>query len=218
MKLAQMPVKVLIYDDNADRRESLSMLLQSYSQYQVCNSYADCSNVVQEVAANKPDVVLMDIQMPNVDGLQGVKLIRENFPDIKVIMQTVFDDDEKIFEAILNGASGYILKRTSSEKVIEAINDALEGGSPMTPSIAAKVLAHFRQQTQSAIVDYQLTDKEKVILNHLVSGLSYKMIADKCAISYHTVNSHIKKIYEKLHVHSVSEAVSKALNEKIVVR
>jgi len=156
--------------------------------------------------------------MPNVDGLQGVKLIRENFPDIKVIMQTVFDDDEKIFEAILNGASGYILKRTSSEKVIEAINDALEGGSPMTPSIAAKVLAHFRQQTQSAIVDYQLTDKEKVILNHLVSGLSYKMIADKCAISYHTVNSHIKKIYEKLHVHSVSEAVSKALNEKIVVR
>ncbi len=213
-----MPVNVLIYDDNADRRESLSMLLQSYPNFHVCGTSPDCSNVVKEVAALHPDVVLMDIQMPNVDGLQGVKLIKQNFPDVKVIMQTVFEDDDKVFEAILNGASGYILKRTSSDKIIEAVNDALEGGSPMTPSIAAKVLHYFRQQTQPATMDYQLTDKEKIILDFLVDGLSYKMIANRCDISYHTVNAHIKKIYEKLHVHSVSEAVSKALNEKIVVR
>lgn len=213
-----MPVNVLIYDDNADRRESLSMLLQSYPQYIVCNSFSDCSNVVKEVASYQPDIVLMDIQMPNVDGLQGVKLIKENFPDVKVIMQTVFEDDDKVFQAILNGASGYILKRTSSDKVIEAINDAMEGGSPMTPSIAAKVLNYFRQKSLSFVPDYQLTDKEKIVLNYLVDGLSYKMIADRCDISYHTVNAHIKKIYEKLHVHSVSEAVSKALSEKIVLR
>lgn len=213
-----MSVKVLIYDDNADRRESLSLLLQTYEGFEVVGSFLDCSNVVNEIQDLRPDIVLMDIQMPNVDGLQGVKLIKQRFSDVKVIMQTVFDDDDKVFDAILNGASGYILKRTSSEKIIEAVRDAVEGGSPMTPSIAAKVLQHFRQQTSGTATDYLLTDKEKTILGHLVNGLSYKMIADRCDISYHTVNAHIKKIYEKLHVHSAGEAVSKALAKKIVVR
>jgi DNA-binding NarL/FixJ family response regulator len=213
-----MPIKVLLYDDNADRRESLTLLLQSYPEFEVCGSFPDCTNVIEEVRILTPDVVLMDIQMPHADGLYGVKTIKQQFPQAKVIMQTVFDDDDKVFEALLNGASGYILKRTSSEKIIEAIRDVQEGGSPMTPSIAAKVLQHFRQQQPTSPPDYQLTDKEKIILNLLVDGLSYKMIADRCDVSYHTVNSHIKKIYEKLHVHSVSEAVSKALHEKLVTK
>jgi len=133
-------------------------------------------------------------------------------------MQTVFDDDENVFQVMLNGASGYILDGTPYEKIIEAIRDVIEGGSPMTPSIAAKVLQHFRQQSLVSTTDYQLTEKEKIILQHLVNGLSYKMIAERSNISYHTVNSHVKKIYEKLHVHSVSEAVSKALHEKIVAK
>lgn len=213
-----MTVKVLIYDDNADRRESLTMLLQSYPEFAFCASFPDCSDVVKEVEAYQPDVVLMDIQMPNVDGIKGVKLIKEKFPNVKVIMQTVFEDDDKVFQAILYGASGYILKRTPSEKIIEAIHDALDGGSPMTPSIAAKVLNHFRTYAMNQSSSYPLTDKEKTVLEFLVDGLSYKMIADRCEISTHTVNSHIKKIYEKLHVHSASQAVSKAIQEKIVVR
>lgn len=213
-----MIASILIYDDNADRRESLTMLLESYPDFHVAGSFPDCSEVVNETRKFQPDVVLMDIQMPNVDGLQGVKLIKQNFQHVKVIMQTVFDDDENVFQAILNGASGYILKRTPSEKIIEAIRDVIEGGSPMTPSIAAKVLQHFRQQSLLSTTDYQLTEKEKIILQHLVNGLSYKMIAERSNISYHTVNSHVKKIYEKLHVHSVSEAVSKALHEKIVAK
>lgn len=212
-----MPIKLLIYDDNPDRRDSLTLLLQSVSELQVCGSFPDCSHVIEEVMRHEPDVVLMDIQMPNADGLFGVKTIKQHFPSVKVMMQTVFDDDEKVFEALLNGAAGYILKRTSSEKIVEAIFDVWEGGSPMTPSIAAKVLQYFRQPSQQQ-GNYQLTDKELNILNLLVDGLSYKMIADRCTISYHTVNSHIKKIYEKLQVHSASEAVSKALNERIVVK
>lgn len=209
-------IRILIYDDNADRRESLTMLLESYQGYIIAGSFPDCSNVVEEISVLKPDIVLMDIQMPNVDGLEGVKLIKRNQPQVKVIMQTVFEDDDKVFEAILSGASGYLLKKAHSAKILEAIDDAMDGGSPMTPSIATKVLGYFRSQSTSISTDYQLTEKEKVILTLLVEGLSYKMIADRCDVSYHTVNTHIKRIYEKLHVHSACEAVSKAIQEKIV--
>jgi DNA-binding NarL/FixJ family response regulator len=209
-------IRLLIYDDNSDRRESLTMLLESYERFEVCASYSDCSNVLEEIQIHLPDVVLLDIQMPNVDGIRGVAIIKKNFPDIKVIMQTVFEDDEKVFQAIVNGATGYILKRTPSERIVDAIIDSMEGGSPMTPSIAAKVLDYFRQSNKVAENDYNLTEKEQEILKLLVDGLSYKMIADRQNISFHTVNSHIKKIYEKLQVHSMSEAVSKAIQEKII--
>jgi DNA-binding NarL/FixJ family response regulator len=192
------------------------MLLRSYNDFSVQGSFNDCSNVEDEIFELQPDIVLMDIEMPNVDGISGVKIINRLFPNVKVIMQTVFEDDEKIFDALRFGASGYILKKTDPSKIIDAIHEVMNGGSPMTPSIATRVLKFFRDKSDTGKQDFGLTDRETDILQKLVDGKSYKMISSDLNISYHTVNSHIKKIYDKLQVHSVSEAVSKALQQKIV--
>jgi len=213
----QMSIKVSIFEDNKARRESLSMLILSDSALELSGAFADCSHVVDDVARNNPHVVLMDIQMPKVDGIEGVKLIRQKFPEIKILMQTVFEDDDKVFDSLRNGASGYILKKASPEKIIEAIKDVYDGGAPMTPSIASKVLRFFNEihEPQSPD-DFNLSVREKEILSLLVDGLSYKMIADKCSISIFTVNAHVRKIYEKLQVHSATEAVAKAAKHKIL--
>jgi len=209
-------IKIVIYDDNASRRESLDLLLQSYNDFIVQGAFNDCSNVEQEINSLQPDIVLMDIEMPNVDGISGVKIINRLFPNVKVIMQTVFEDDEKIFDALRFGASGYILKKTDPSKIIEAIREVMNGGSPMTPSIATRVLKFFRDKGAVDTQNFGLTTREMDILQHLVDGKSYKMISSDLNISYHTVNSHVKKIYDKLQVNSVSEAVSKALQQKII--
>jgi DNA-binding NarL/FixJ family response regulator len=209
-------VSIVIFDDNPGRRESLRMLLESKDNFLVTGEFPDCNQVKEQIALLHPDVVLMDIQMPGVDGIEGVRIIKEFFPDIHVIMQTVFEDDEKIFDAMRFGASGYILKKTDPQQIIIAIEDVLKGGSPMTPSIATRVLHFFRKQHDIRPDQYGLSDREMEILQFLVDGLSYKMIADKVNISYNTVNSHIKKIYDKLQVHSVSEAVSKAIRNNII--
>jgi DNA-binding NarL/FixJ family response regulator len=208
-------VSIVIFDDNPGRRESLRMLLESRENFIVTGEFPDCSNVKAEIEKLHPDVVLMDIQMPQVNGIEGVRIIKEFFPDVHVIMQTVFEDDEKIFDAMRFGASGYILKKTDPQQIIVAIEDVLNGGSPMTPSIATRVIHFFRKQNDKRPEHYGLSDREAEILQYLVDGLSYKMIADKVNISYNTVNSHIKKIYDKLQVHSVSEAVSKAIRNNI---
>lgn len=209
-------IKIVVYDDNASRRESLDLLLQSYNDFIVQGAFNDCSNVEQEINNLQPDIVLMDIEMPNVDGISGVKIINRLFPNVKVIMQTVFEDDEKIFDALRFGASGYILKKTDPSKIIEAIREVMNGGSPMTPSIATRVLKFFRDKGAVDTQNFGLTTREMDILQHLVDGKSYKMISSDLNISYHTVNSHVKKIYDKLQVNSVSEAVSKALQQKII--
>lgn len=209
-------VHILVYDDNPGRRESLRMLLESHDGFLVSGVFPNCKNVKEEVAQLSPDVVLMDIQMPEVNGIEGVRIINEYFPNVHVIMQTVFEDDEKIFDAMRFGASGYILKKTDPQFIITAIEDVLKGGSPMTPSIATRVLHFFRAQHENKPEHYGLSEREIEILQFLVEGLSYKMIAEKVNISYHTVNSHIKKIYEKLQVHSVSEAVSKAIRSNLI--
>lgn len=209
-------IKIVIYDDNASRRESLDLLLQSYNDFIVQGAFNDCSNVEQEINSLQPDIVLMDIEMPNVDGISGVKIINRLFPNVKVIMQTVFENDEKIFDALRFGASGYILKKTDPSKIIEAIREVMNGGSPMTPSIATRVLNFFRDKGAVDTQNFGLTTREMDILQHMVDGKSYKMISSDLNISYHTVNSHVKKIYDKLQVNSVSEAVSKALQQKII--
>jgi DNA-binding NarL/FixJ family response regulator len=206
---------IVIFDDNPGRRESLRMLLESHAEFIVTGDFSDCSNVQSQIEALQPDVVLMDIQMPLVNGLEGVRIIKEFSPNIHVIMQTVFEDDEKIFDALRFGASGYILKKTDPRQIIQAIEEVRNGGSPMTPSIATRVLHFFRKQHETKPDQYGLSDREKEILQHLINGLSYKMIAERLEISYNTVNSHIKKIYDKLQVHSVSEAVSKAIRSNI---
>jgi DNA-binding NarL/FixJ family response regulator len=210
-------IKIIIFDDNASRRDSLKMLITLYDDLEFVGAHEDCSNVIENIKTASPDVVLMDIEMPNVDGIKGVSLIRTKFPKVAVIMQTVFEDDDKIFESIRAGANGYILKKTGPEKVIEAIRDVHAGGAPMSPAIAQRVLQFFQQvKDPQAENIYELTAREKDILAALVDGKSYKMIAAQKEVSYHTVNAHIRKIYDKLHVHSLGEAVGKAIREKLV--
>ena len=162
----------------------------------------------------KPDLVLMDIEMPVADGISGVWKIKKEFPGIRIIMQTVFEDEARIFASLQAGAEGYILKNASASKVIESIREVYNGGASMTPSVALRVMKYFNQSKPPA--DYSLTNKEKEVLSLLSDGNSYKMVADKLGITYFTVNTHIKNIYEKLHVHSIGEAVSVALKNKIV--
>ncbi|WP_297335894.1 response regulator transcription factor [Algoriphagus sp.] len=209
-------IKLLIYEDNPQLREGLTMLIDGSEGYSVLAAFKNCSNVAQEIKIFRPDVVLMDIDMPGVNGLEGLKIIRQLDEQIKVLMLTVFDDHQNIFEALKSGANGYILKKTPPAKLLEYILEASTGGAPMTSSVAAQVLKMFSQIQPAVENDYNLTDREKEVLQWLVNGYSYKMIASEMFIAIDTVRSHIKKIYEKLHVNSKSEAVAKAFRDKLV--
>ena len=209
--------KVAVFDDNKPRRDLLQLLLNNSEGLSYTGAFMDCRNAVENITSNVPDVILMDIDMPHVNGIEGLKQIRAHYPSVKVLMQTVFEDDDKVFSAIVAGADGYILKKTSPAKLLEAITEVMEGGAPMTPTVARQVLLLFNNKHQQIPKkDFDLTAREQEILGYLVQGLSYKMIADKCNISYPTVNSHISHIYEKLHVSSGTEAVAKAMEHKIV--
>ena len=212
-----MPIiKVAVFDDNKPRRELLELLLNNSDGLTCTGAYEDCRSIVEHISANVPDVILMDIDMPHVNGIEGLKQVRQHFPAIKVLMQTIFEDDDKIFKAIVAGADGYILKKTAPAKLLESISDVMDGGAPMTPTVARQVLLLFNNKHQQIEKkDFHLTAREQEILGYLVQGLSYKMIADKCYISYPTVNSHISHIYEKLHVSSGTEAVAKAIEHNI---
>jgi DNA-binding NarL/FixJ family response regulator len=209
-------IKLLIYEDNPQLREGLTMLIDGSEGFSVLAAFKNCTNVDQEIRTFRPDVVLMDIDMPGVNGLEGLKIIRQTDDQVKVLMLTVFDDHQNIFEALKSGANGYILKKTPPAKLLEYIQEASTGGAPMTSSVAAQVLKMFSQLQPTVENDYNLTDREKEVLQWLVNGYSYKMIAAEMFIAMDTVRSHIKKIYEKLHVNSKSEAVAKAFRDKIV--
>lgn len=209
-------IKILIYEDNPQLREGLSMLINGTDGFEVLAAYKNCNSVVDEVSAWQPDVVLMDIDMPGVNGLEGLKNIRKENTTVKVLMLTVFDDNKNVFEALRNGANGYILKKTPPARLLEYIAEAASGGAPMTASIASQVLKMFSEIPVAAVPDYNLSDREKQVLQFLVNGYSYKMVAAEMNISIDTVRSHIKKIYEKLHVNSKSEAVAKAFKDKLI--
>ena len=199
-----MAIKVFIYDDNDSRRDSLRALIDLTPELEFIGASPDCSDVIAEMKQYQPDVVLMDINMPNVDGMEGLKRIKQNFPHIKVLMQTVFDDNEKIFNSIRNGASGYVLKKDSPQRILQAIHEVNEGGAVMNPGIAQKVLDFFQPKK----IESPLSERETQVLTLLADGLSYKMIADKLGLSFHTINTHAKNIYEKLHVASLGEAIA----------
>lgn len=212
-----MDIRVVIFEDNLLLRESLFQLINGSPGFTCVNAFANCDDIISNIKKTNPDVVLMDIQMPGKDGIEGVKIIKKNFPEIKIMMQTVVEDEEKIFASICNGASGYLLKTTTPSRLLLAILEVHEGGAPMTPAIAGKVLEKFRRQ--SPLSSGELNDlsvREKEILKCLVEGMSYKMIASSCKISIDTVRFHIRNIYEKLHVSSKSEAVAKALRRDII--
>ena len=196
------------------------MLLDTEPDFQVVGSYSHVLDCVQDVKESRPDIILMDIEMPGMTGIEAVKSIKKDFPQVQILMQTVFEDDDRVFDSICAGASGYILKNHLNTKLVDAIKELQFGGSPMSPSVARKVLT--KMQSISSVIkpeeapDYHLTAREKEVLTCLVNGLSYKMIASDLNISYETVRSHVKKIYEKLHVASLTEVVAKAINQRIV--
>lgn len=185
--------------------------------FECSGAFPNCNNFLKNIEQTKPDVILMDIEMPGINGIEAVGMIRESFPSLKVLMQTIFDDDDKIFKSICAGAEGYILKHTAPAEIINAIKEIHEGGSPMTPSVANRVLKMVKDKPESKDkVSFDLSAREKEILACLVKGMSYKMVADQCFISVETVNVHVKNIYRKLEVHSKSEAVVKAIRGRIV--
>lgn len=200
-------LRIAVYDDNVSRRESLHALISLSQNMECVGTYGNCANILKNVATDKPDLILMDIEMPIVNGLEGVVIVKENFPHIKIIIQTAFDDDDKILTALRYGAEGYILKNASVLQISQSIDEVMAGGASMSPSIALKVMRFFSSK-ESEKRDLNLSERELEVLKNLSKGDSYKMIADVLGISYFTVNSHIRKIYEKLQVHSMGEAIS----------
>lgn len=210
-------IKVVIFEDNRSLREGLAAMIGGTAGFDCAGAFPNCNNLLKNIAQSKPHVVLMDIEMPGINGIEAVSMIKEEYPGIKILMQTIFDDDQKIFDSICAGAEGYILKNTSPAEIMESIREIHEGGSPMTPSIANRVLKMVKERPETTKREsFDLSAREKEILTWLVKGMSYKMVADNCFISVETVNVHIKNIYRKLQVHSKSEAVAKAIKGKIV--
>ncbi|MCW3079125.1 response regulator transcription factor [Segetibacter sp.] len=209
-------IKLLVYEDNPQLREGLTMLINGSDGFEVLASFKNCNNVLSEIQLYQPDVILMDIDMPGTNGITGLKQIRLVDSEVKILMLTVFDDNKNVFEAISSGANGYVLKKTPPAKLLEYIQEAQSGGAPMTSSIATQVLKMFSTIHSDRGEQYNLSEREKEVLALLVNGYSYKMISAEMYIAIDTVRSHIKKIYEKLHVNSKSEAVAKAFKDKII--
>jgi DNA-binding NarL/FixJ family response regulator len=206
-------IKVILFEDNDRMRESLAFLLNTTANFKVVGDFSQCTDAANIVRVYEPDVVLMDIDMPGETGIVGVARVKEARPQTAVIMYTVFEDDERLFQCLCAGANGYLLKKTSPSKLIDAIQEVMEGGAPMSPAIAAKVLGTFAVKKTTK---YQLTNRETEVLQLLIQGHSIKMIANALSISFDTARTHLKNIYNKLHVNCGKEAISKALREHVV--
>ncbi|HTN38624.1 MAG TPA: response regulator transcription factor [Arachidicoccus sp.] len=213
-----MDIRVAIFDDNNALRDSLCYLISGTPGFVIVGSFPDANQVLEQLQGDMADVVLMDIDMPGINGIAATALIKSHFQAINVLILTSYDDSDKVFDAIQSGATGYLLKKTSPAKILEAISDVSQGGASMNASIARKVLDFFREKKNIAINEYDLSSREIEVLSCLVKGDSYKMIADHCFISMGTVCTHICNIYKKLHVNSKSEAVAKAILERLTNR
>jgi len=208
-----MPVTIVLFEDNDRLRESLSYLLNSDEGYEVKGDYNNCNDAVNVTRELQPDVVLMDIDMPGNSGIKGVALVKATRPETAVIMYTVFEDDERLFQCLCAGANGYLLKKTPPVKLFDAINEVLNGGAPMSPLIARRVLNSFQHKPDNK---YNLSAREVDVLQLLIKGNSIKVIAAELNVAFDTARSHLKNIYHKLHVNCGKEAIAKALNEKII--
>lgn len=207
------PISLILFEDNERLRESLVYLLNNTEGFTVLADFSHCNDSASAVRVHKPDVVLMDIDMPGEGGIKGVRMVKEAEPLTYVIMYTVFEDDDKLFQCLCAGANGYLLKKTPPGKLFEAIQDVMEGGAPMSPSVARKVLNTFKQGKST---QYNLTPRELDVLQLLIKGYSSKMIAGELNISFDTARSHLKNIYTKLHVNCGKQAISKVLTEHIL--
>ena len=210
------PVKVAIIEDERDIREGLGMLIGYTDGFECIGKYGSMEEALPSIRHRRPDVVLSDIGLPGMNGIEGVRALKEAYPEMTILMLSVYDDNERIFDALCAGAVGYLLKKTPPAKLIDSLHEAIGGGSPMSPEIARKVVALFRDFRPPEKVDYDLTPHERRILKLLVEGHSYKTAAAKLNVTTSTVSFHLKNIYGKLQVHSKSEAVAKALQHRLI--
>ncbi|MER3522829.1 MAG: DNA-binding response regulator [Ignavibacteria bacterium] len=208
------PIKVAVVEDRGRIRDTIVDIINGMPGLTCVGAYNSVESALKDLEKNVPDVLLMDIGLPGMSGIEGVKVVKNTFPSIDVLMHTVYDDDEKIFQSICAGASGYVLKNAESAELIRAIKE-IRIGAPMSASIARRLLSMVRDKQAPPADQMNLTPREMDILQWLVEGYSYKRIAEKLYISPLTVQSHIKRVYEKLQVHSKSAAVSKALKYKL---
>jgi len=209
-------IKVVVVEDDRMTRDGLGLIINSTPGYNCVGTFSSVEEALRRLGAQTPDVMLLDIHLPGMLGSEGVRVFKEKYPSLQVLMLTIYAEQEKIFESICNGACGYLLKKTPPVKLLEAIREAHDGGSPMSPEIARKVITLFRQAAPLEQADYQLTPQETRLLKLLADGYSYQSSAAQLNISINTVRNYIRSIYEKLHVNSKSEAVSKALRNRLI--
>jgi len=204
-------IKIAIVEDVREIREGLGRLINSTPGFRCTGVYASMEEALEKIPHNLPDLVLSDIGLPGIDGISGIKILKERYPDLLILMLTVYDDNERIFDALCAGACGYLLKKTPWEKVVEALKEAVDGGSPMSPEVARRVINLFREIKPPKQASYELTPHEVRLLRMLVEGHSYKTAAAELHVSVNTIKFHLRHIYDKLQVHTKSEAVAKAL-------
>lgn len=214
----QMPeqIKVAIVEDRREIREGLAMLISGTEGYRCTGSFRSMEDALPRIGADLPDVVLCDIGLPGMSGIEGMRILKERYPNLLLLMLTVYDDDERIFDALCAGACGYLLKKTPPARLLESLKEVATGGSPMSPEVARRVIALFRDIRPPERADYELTPHETRLLKLLVEGHNYKTAASELNVSVNTVSFHMRHIYEKLQVHSKSEAVAKALRDRLV--
>ena len=213
---ANETIRVAIIEDDRSTREGLSLLIDATPGYRCVGKFGSVEEGMRFAGKEVPQVLLLDIHLPGMLGSEGVKGLLEKYPSVKVLMLTVYAEQEKVFESICNGACGYLLKKTPPAKLLEAISEAHEGGAPMSPEIARKVVALFQKTGPPEKLDHNLTPQERKLLALLAQGYSYQASANQLNISVNTVRNYIRSIYDKLHVHSKSEAVSKALRSRLI--
>jgi DNA-binding NarL/FixJ family response regulator len=209
-------IKVAIVEDEREIRESLALLVNGTDGYVCIGSYRSMEEALERIPRQVPHVVLSDIGLPGMNGIDGIRLLKERHPDLLVLMLTVYDDDERIFDAMCAGACGYLLKKTPPARLLESVKEVVQGGAPMSPEVARRVIALFRDVRPPDRADYHLTPHEKRLLKLFVEGHNYKTAAAELQVSVNTVNFHVRSIYDKLQVHSRSEAVVKALVNRLV--
>jgi len=214
--VARAPIRVVIIEDLREVREGLAMLIHGANGFECATSYRTMEEAIEGIARDKSDVILTDIGLPGMNGIEGARILRERFPEIPVLALTVYDDDDNVFNAICAGASGYLLKNTAPARLLESLREVANGGAPMSPEIARRVVKLFREFRPPEHASYHLTPQETELLKLMVEGHHYKTAARELGISTNTVSFHLKHIYEKLQVHSKSEAVAKALRERLI--
>ncbi len=208
-------MRVIIIEDDQELRETYVQIIREVSNFSCVGAFSDCESAIESFGELVPDIILMDIGLPGMSGIEGAKVIKSMHPPVEIIMLTIYEDEEKIFQSICAGASGYILKNSRPAEIIRAMKE-IHSGAPMSATIARRIMSFVRQSAPSTDNEFNLTSREIDILQSIVEGNSDRMIAEKLFISTHTVNSHLKSIYTKLHVHSKPQAVSAALKHRLV--